>query len=65
LQGSEDVYPNINVMLRIMLTTPVSVASAECSFSKLKLIKNYLRSSMSQERLEGLVMLSIEQELAK
>jgi hypothetical protein len=29
---------------------PVTVASAERSFSKLKLVKNYLRSHMSQER---------------
>jgi len=34
----------------IMLTIPVSVvASAERSFSKLKLIKSYLRSTMSQQ----------------
>ena len=32
-----------------MLTIPVSVASAEKSFSKLKLIKSYLRSTMSQQ----------------
>jgi hypothetical protein len=39
---------------------PVTVASAERSFSKLKLLKNYLRSTMSQERLNGLATLSIE-----
>ena len=33
------------------------------SFSKLKLIKSYLRSTMSQERLSGLVILSIEKEM--
>jgi len=32
----------------------------ERSFSKLKLIKSYLRSIMSQPRLNGLVLLSIE-----
>ena len=39
---------------------PVTVASAERSFSKLKLLKSYLRSTMSQERLNGLAMISIE-----
>jgi hypothetical protein len=39
---------------------PVSVASNERSFSKLKLIKTYLRSSMGQERLSDLAILSIE-----
>nr|XP_047141523.1 uncharacterized protein LOC105843744 [Hydra vulgaris] len=40
------LYPNTVVALRILLTLPVSVASGERSFSKLKLIKNYLRSSI-------------------
>jgi len=34
-----------------MLTISVSIVSAERSFSKLKLIKSYLRSTMSQQRL--------------
>jgi hypothetical protein len=45
-----------------LLTIPVTVASAERSFSKLKLIKTYLRTTMSQERLNGLAMISIENE---
>jgi len=60
----EDIYPNVYIAIRIMLTVPVSTASAERSFSKLKLIKNYLRNSMKQERLSGLTMLSIEADLA-
>jgi hypothetical protein len=39
-----EVYANIYVALRIILRIPVTVASAESSFSKLKLIKAYLRS---------------------
>lgn len=53
-------FPNVTVALRILLTLPVTVASGERSFSKLKLVKNYLRSTMSQERLVGLAMMSIE-----
>jgi len=33
------------------------------SFSKHKLIKSYLRSTMSQQRLTGLILLSIEKDI--
>jgi hypothetical protein len=39
------------------------VASAERIFLKLKLLRNYLRSTMSQERLNGLATLCIEKKL--
>ncbi|XP_055307311.1 uncharacterized protein LOC129571529 [Sitodiplosis mosellana] len=57
------IYPNLTTALKIFLTLPVTIASAESSFSKLKLIKNYLRTSMSQDRLSNLSMISIESEL--
>uniref|UniRef100_A0A8I6Z7R8 HAT C-terminal dimerisation domain-containing protein n=1 Tax=Hordeum vulgare subsp. vulgare TaxID=112509 RepID=A0A8I6Z7R8_HORVV len=55
-----DCYPNVSVAYRILLTVPVTVVSAEGSFSKLKLLKNYLRSTMLQDRLNGLAMYCIE-----
>ncbi len=54
-----EIYPNFWTALRIALTLPVTVAQAERSFSKLKLIKSYLRSTMSQQRLNGLAIISI------
>ncbi|KAK7921881.1 hypothetical protein WMY93_008783 [Mugilogobius chulae] len=60
-----EIYPNLWVALRVAVTIPVTVASAERSFSKLKLIKNYLRSTMSQERLNGLALISINQEVSR
>ena len=58
-----DCYPNVSIAYRILLTMPVTVASSERSFSKLKLLKSYLRSSMSQERLNGLAILCIEKNM--
>jgi hypothetical protein len=58
-----DCYPNISIAYRLLFTMPMTVASAERSFSKLKLLKNYLRSVMSQERLNGLATLCIEKKL--
>ena len=57
--GLVDACTSLYVVLRILMTIPVSVASGERSFSRLKLIKTYLRSTMSQDRLNGLAM-SIE-----
>lgn len=51
-------YPNTRIAYRILLKISISVVCVE-SFSKLKLIKNYLRSTMSQERLKGLANISI------
>ena len=56
--------PNVSTALRILLTVPVTVASGERSFSKLKLIKTYMRSTMTQDRLNGLAMISIEKAVA-
>lgn len=41
----------------------ISVVSAERTFLKLKLIKNYLRSSMDQQRLDNLANISTESDL--
>ena len=53
-------YPNAIIAYRILLTIPVTVASAERSFSKLKLLKSYLRSTMTQKRLNGLATIALE-----
>jgi hypothetical protein len=58
-----DCYPNIFVAYWILFTIPITVTLTERSFSKLKLLKNYLRSTMSQERLNELATLCIEKKL--
>ena len=56
----KESYPNVEIILRIFLTLPVTSASCERAFSKMKIIKNYLRSAIGQERLTNLSILSIE-----
>ncbi|XP_077970538.1 uncharacterized protein LOC144425104 [Styela clava] len=50
-------FPNVEAILRLFLSLMVTNCSGERSFSRLKSIKNKLRSTMSQERLS---VLSIE-----
>ena len=59
----ENVYPNIATALRIFLCMPVTTATCERSFNKPKPIKSYLRSSLGQERLANMSILSIEKEI--
>ena len=49
----------------LFVTIPVTTASAKRSFSKLKLIKTYLRNSMGLDRLRNLAFLSIENSMTR
>jgi len=57
------IFPTLNTSLLIALTLPVSSASTERSFSKLKLLKTRLRTTMSQVRLEDLIIISCERDI--
>ncbi|XP_065672106.1 zinc finger MYM-type protein 1-like [Hydra vulgaris] len=63
--GLSGVFPNISIALRIFISLPVSVASGERSFNVLKQVKNYHRSTMGQECLNGLAMLNINCDIAR
>jgi len=58
-----ELYPYVDIALRMLLCTPSSNCSAERSFSALKRVKNYLRSTIGMERLNSLGMLNIESKL--
>ena len=59
----QQVFPNVYIALRIYLTLPVSNASGERSFSKLGIIKNRLRTTMLEEKLNNLTLMSIEHDM--
>ena len=60
-------YPDVcrACMMYMTVGLPVTVATEDRSVSKLKLIKNFLQSSMFEERLNSLALLSIENERTK
>lgn len=59
LLGKENFLPAVTTLLRLFGTIPVSNATAERSFSALKRLKTYLRSTMGEERLTGLALLHV------
>ena len=58
-------FPLLVKLIQLSLTIAVSTAQCERSFSALKQIKSYLRSTMAQDRLVGLAALSIEKDISK
>ena len=49
-------------MIKNAITMPISQVTGERSFSKMKIIKNYLRNSMSDKRLSDLTVLAVERD---
>jgi len=52
------MIPEVVSLLKFYLVCPASSASAERSFSQLRRLKSYLRRTMSQRRLNSLLVLS-------
>lgn len=54
-----DVFPNVHRTLKTLVTLGVGVASVERSFSSLRRIKTWLRSTMVEERLSSLAIMAV------
>src|SRR4029434_8974865 len=57
LESSANFYPNIHCVLKVLFTLTVPTASAERSFSTMRRLKTYLRSTMTDKRLTGLALM--------
>ena len=55
-----EIFPEIFKLLNILLAMPVGTATAERSFSQMKLIKTRLRSRISGSNLARLMRIAIE-----
>ena len=58
-----DFFPNIKRLFKIACTLSVTSAECERSISRLRYLKTYLRSTMSEERLNGLALLYIHRDI--
>ena len=56
-------FPETFRMVKSAITMPISQVTCERSFSKLRIIKNYLRSTMTDQRLNDLTIMAIEREI--
>ena len=59
MKQSEGMFSEIDKVLKIYFTFPVTSATAERSFSSLRRLKTYLRNSMSHCRLNNLFLLYV------
>ena len=54
------MLPQFSKLLKIFAVLPISSCEAERSFSALRRLKSYLRSTMGQNRLSNLALMHIE-----
>ena len=64
LYEAKECFPHLLQTIQIAMTIGVTTASAERSFSSLRRIKSYLRSTMSQDRRNNLSLIHIERDLS-
>lgn len=57
------LFPQVHLLLRLLLVLPATSATAERSFSMLRRLKTYLRSTMTQKRLNHVCILNSYPEL--
>ena len=55
--------PVVYALLQIGATLPVTVCTVERSFSSIKLLKNYLRSNMKEDRLSILALIYLRKKV--
>jgi hypothetical protein len=57
-ESFKNLLPNVNMMLRLVFTAFIRTASNKRAFSKLKIVKNYLRSTTFAGRQENSMLLT-------
>ncbi|KAG0429471.1 hypothetical protein HPB47_023613 [Ixodes persulcatus] len=62
LLRAQTFYPAVAKAVEVALTLPVTTCTIERSFSTLRRVKTWLRSTMENDRLVGLCMMSVHRE---
>ena len=61
--GQQALLSQVCVILKLILIMPATNATSERSFSALRRLKTYLRNTMTQQRLNNVMMLHVHKEL--
>ena len=57
------MLPTVHQMIRLFITVPITSATSERTFSALRRLLTYLRSSMTEKRLNHCLLLHVHKEL--
>ena len=58
-------FPDLLKVLQLAVTVPVANVASERSFSSMRKIRTYVRSTMKEQRLSTIALMNIESQLAK
>ena len=61
----QSAFPELYTVHKILVTLPIGSTKCERTFSKLKFVKNNLRSIIGQKRLNSLMFINVERDLTK
>ena len=59
----KEMLSSVHLLLRLYMTIPITSATSERSFSALRRLLTYLRSSMSEQRLNNCLLLHVHKEI--
>jgi hypothetical protein len=57
------LFPAVEQLVKLMLIIPVSSCTAERSFSSLRRLKTWMRSTMSQQRLNAVSLCNVHRDI--
>ena len=57
------MFPHVESLVRLLLVNPASSATAERSFSSLRRLKTYLRSTCGQQRLNSIALCHVYKDI--
>ena len=59
----KEMLPTVHQLLRLYLTLPITSATSERTFSALRQLLTYLRSKMTEKRLNSCLLLHVHKDL--